>query len=88
MDEQIREEEMTTTKGVKRKRTQQHECVQGSKIPNAIILTTAAATTTTTTKHSHQKHEELEEFCEKTFIFVQRGNCLFLRGKEKHHRKR
>jgi uncharacterized Zn-finger protein len=26
MDEQIREEEMTTTKGVKRKRTQQHEC--------------------------------------------------------------
>ena len=26
MNEQIREEEMTTTKGVKRKRTQQHEC--------------------------------------------------------------
>ena len=25
-NEQIREEEMTTTKGVKRKRTQQHEC--------------------------------------------------------------
>ena len=25
MNEQIREEEMTTTKGVKRKRTQQHE---------------------------------------------------------------